>query len=146
METTVTMVKRYAYEKPRRLEKKELTPLQLEFKEKCKKYPVIAVSTEYDYKTPHYIGPPQFITVREVDESNDHLTWASFLDEGNWITVDELDIEPPSGYAPRVLPICEITSYDEDNNCYIWRESVKVKFYQEVTTIDRDRIQINKQN
>lgn len=131
-ETTVTMVKRFFSDKPRRLEKKELTPLQLEFKEKCEKYPVIAVIMPYDYKTPHYIGPPKFIKVREIDESDARLTFARFLDEGNWITLDELDIEPTRGYAPRVLPICEIESYDEDNKCYIWRESVKVKFYQEV--------------
>ena len=133
-ETTGTMVKRYPFEKPRRLEKKELTSLQLEFKEKCKKYPVIAVITEYNYKTPHYIGPPQFINVREVDEYDSYderKTLTRYL-EGNWITLDELDIEPPRGYTPRVLPICEIESYDEDNKCYIWRESVKVKFYQEV--------------
>ena len=136
-ETTGTMVKRYPFEKPRRLEKKELTSLQLEFKEKCKKYPVIAVITEYNYKTPHYIGPPQFINVREVDEYDSYdsyderKTLTRYL-EGNWITLDELDIEPPRGYTPRVLHIREIESYDEDNKCYIWRESVKVKFYQEV--------------
>lgn len=131
-ETTGTMVKRFFFAKPRRLEKKELTPLQLEFKEKCKKYPVISVITKYNYKIPHYIGPPQFIKVREVDESDDTLTAARFLNEGNWITLDELDIELPRGHAPRVLPICEIESYDEDNNCYIWREDTKVKFYQDV--------------
>lgn len=137
IETTVTMVKRYAHERPRRLEEKELTPLQLEFKEKCKKYPVIAVITEYDYKNPHYIGPPQFIKVREVDEYDSYdfyderKTLTRYL-EGNWITLDELDIEPPGVHAPRVLPICEITSYDEDNKCYMWGESIKVKFYQEV--------------
>ena len=136
-ETTVIMVKRYAHSRPRRLEEKELTPIQLEFKEKCKRYPVIAVITEYNYKKPHYIGPPQFIKMREVDDYDSYdfyderKTLTRYL-EGNWITVDELDIDSPGGSAPRVLPICEIESYDEDNKCYIWRESVKVKFYQEV--------------
>lgn len=102
------MVKRLFFEEPKIVEKKELTPLQIKFKEKCKKYPIIAVFTEYHGETPYFVGPPKFVSV------------------------DELDIEPSNGDYLKTLPICEITNYDEDNKCYNWGKTVKIKFYQEV--------------
>ena len=132
MTTNEPMVKREFFAKPQRLEKQEpLTPLQIEFKEKCEKYPVIAVYTAYSYKGPHFIGAPEFIKVREVAEGEKINNFDDYMN-GNWIRLDELDIEPPSGEYPRILPIRKITSYDEVNKCYNGGEALKIKFYQEV--------------
>ncbi len=125
------MVKRLLYEKPKRLEKKELTPLQIEFKENCEKYPIIAVFTKYNGETPYFVGPPKFVRVCEVDEDDETDTLANWA-EWDFISLDELDIEPSHGGYPKTLPICEITNYDEINKCYNWGEAVKIKFYQEV--------------
>lgn len=70
-----SMVRRIFFEEPKKKEKKELTPLQIEFKEKCKKYPIIAVFTEYHGETPYFVGPPKFVRVRNIID-------------------DELDIDP----------------------------------------------------
>lgn len=129
--TIMPMVKRLFFEKPKRLEKKELTPLQIEFKEKCKQYPIIAVFTEYNGKTPYFVGPPKFVKVHEIDEDNESDTLDDYV-EWKFISLDELDIEPSRGGYLKTLPICKITNYDEVNKCYNWGESVKIKFYQEV--------------
>lgn len=128
--TIMPMVKRFFFDKPKRLEKKELTPLQIEFKEKCKKYPIIAVFTEYHGETPYFVGPPKFVRVREVDDDETY-TLDDFA-EWKFISLDELDIEPSHGDYLKTLPICEITNYDENDKCYNWGETVKIKFYQEV--------------
>lgn len=126
------IIKSIFFEAPEKEEAKELTPLQLEFKEKCKQYPIIAVFSEYDGKTPYFVGPPKFAKVREIIENNESDTLSDCDVEWNWIPVDELDIEPYGGGCPKTLPICEITSYDEVNKCYIWGKTTKIKFYQEV--------------
>lgn len=126
------MVKRLFFEEPKKEETKELTPLQIEFKEKCKQYPIIAVFTEYNGKTPYFVGPPKFAKVREIIEDIESDTVSDYDVEWNWIPVDELDIEPSNGDYLKTLPICEITSYDEINKCYTWGKTAKVKFYQEV--------------
>ena len=107
------MVRRIFFEEPKKKEKKELTPLQIEFKEKCKKYPIIAVFTKYHGETPYFVGPPKFVRVRNIID-------------------DELDIDPPHGDYLKTLPICEITNYNEVTKCYSWGKSAKVKFYQQV--------------
>lgn len=126
------MVKRIFFEEPKKEEAKELTPLQIEFKEKCKQYPIIAVFTEYSGKTPYFVGPPKFAKVREIIENNESDTLSDYDIEWNWIPVDELDIEPSRGGYIKTLPICKITSYDEVNKCYNGGEALKIKFYQEV--------------
>lgn len=124
------MVKRLFFETPKRLEKKELTSLQIEFKEKCEKYPIIAIFTKYNGETPYFVGPPKFVRVCEVDD--DEADTLDDYDEWNFISLDELDIEPSHGGYMKTLPIYEITNYDEVNKCYNWGEAVKIKFYQEV--------------
>ena len=131
MTTIGPMVKKSYSDKPKRLEQKELTPLQLEFKEKCEKYPVIAVYTPYSYKGPYFIGSPKFIKVREVVEGEKINTFDDYIN-GNWISLDELDIEPARYGYIKTLPICKITSYDEVNKCYNGEEGLKIKFYQQV--------------
>lgn len=125
------MVKRLFFEEPKKEKAKELTPLQIEFKEKCEKYPIIAVFTEYDDKTPYFVGPPKFVKERELVESDKDNTSDEDL-EWNWFFVDKLDIEPARGGYMKTLPICKITNYDEINKCYILEEDIKIKFYQEV--------------
>lgn len=130
--TILPIVRRIFFEEPKKEETKELTPLQIEFKEKCKKYPIIAVFTKYHGETPYFVGPPKFVKVREIIENNESDTVSDYDVEWNWIPVDELDIEPSHGDYLKTLPICEITSYDEVNKCYNWGKTTKVKFYQEV--------------
>lgn len=130
--TILPIVRRIFFEEPKRLEKKELTPLQIEFKEKCEKYPIIAVFTKYNGETPYFVGTPKFIKVREVGEDDEIDTLDDYDIEWNFISLNELDIEPSHGGYLKTLPICEITNYDEINKCYNWGESVKIKFYQEV--------------
>lgn len=126
-----SMVKRLFFEKPKRLEKKELTPLQIEFKEKCERYPIVAVFTKYTGETPYFVGTPNFVRVRKVVE-DDEIDTLDDYEEWDFISLDELDIEPSHGGYMKTLPICEITNYDEVNKCYNWGEDVKIKFYQEV--------------
>ena len=123
--TIMPMVKRLFFEKPKRLEKKELTPLQIRFKEKCEKYPIIAVFTKYNGETPYFVGPPKFVKVRKVDE-DDEIDTLDDYDEWNFIYLDELDIEPSHGGYLKTLPICEITNYDEINVIILL---TKVNFY-----------------
>ena len=129
--TILPIARRIFFEEPKKEETKELTPLQIEFKEKCKKYPIIAVFTEYNGETPYFVGLPKFVKVREIDE-DDETDTLDDCDECNFISLDELDIEPSHGGYPKTLPICEIINYDEINKCYNWGESIKIKFYQEV--------------
>lgn len=119
--TILPIVRRIFFEEPKKEETKELTPLQIRFKEKCEKYPIIAVFTKYTGETPYFVGTPKFVRERKVDED----------DEWDFISLDELDIEPSHGGYLKTLPIFEITSYDEVNKCYNWGEDVKIKFYQE---------------
>lgn len=128
--TILSIVRRIFFEEPKKEETKELTPLQIEFKEKCKKYPIIAVFTDYDGETPYFVGTPKFVRVREIE--NDETETLDDYDECNFISLDELDIEPSHGGCLKTLPIYEITNYDEVNKCYNWGETVKIKFYQEM--------------
>lgn len=128
--TISPIIRRIFFEEPKKEETKELTPLQIEFKEKCKKYPIIAVFTDYDGETPYFVGTPKFVRVREIED--DETETLDDYDECNFISLDELDIEPSYGGYLKTLPICEITNYDEVNKCYNWGETVKIKFYQEV--------------